>query len=467
VDDVERMRRLTEELENLITEDPHPAAGELDALSTRGLVELMNREDARVAGAVAEVLDEVTRAAELAAEALADGGSLYYVGAGTSGRLGVLDASECPPTFGSDPGQVVGIIAGGPPALVRSSEGLEDRAAAGWEDLDRAGASAGDVVVGITASTRTPYVLGALEGARRAGLRTVYLTCNPGGQEGVEADVTIHPVLGPEVIAGSTRLKAGTATKLILNMITTAAFVRKGKAYGNLMVDIRPVSDKLRARARRIVMLACGVDFEESDRALREADEEVKTAVVMLRTGIGPEQARQAVKRTGGDLREAVGGRPPAFTEEDGRVPTERTTDQPPAGADEMSKSVVHTDRAPEAIGPYSQAVKVDMGGGRSMLFSAGQIALDPGQMEIVEGGIEAQTRQVLSNLAAVLEAAGGSWEDVVKTTIFLDSMDDFQAVNGLYAEVVGEEPPARSTVAVDTLPMGVLVEIDVVAVIG
>ncbi|MFO7768177.1 MAG: N-acetylmuramic acid 6-phosphate etherase [bacterium] len=317
MDDVERIRRLAEELEGLVTEELHPAAGELDALTTRELVGLMNREDRRVPEAVGEVLDEVARAADLVAAALSSGGRLFYAGAGTSGRLGVLDASECPPTFGADPDRVVGVIAGGRGALVRSSEGLEDRSAAGWEDLEAAGASAGDVVVGITASTRTPYVLGALGGARKAGLNTVYLTCNPGGQQGVEADVTIHPVLGPEVIAGSTRLKAGTATKLILNMITTAAFVRKGHAYGNLMVDIRPVSDKLRARARRIVMLACGVGFEEADRALREADEEVKTAVVMLRNGTGPERAREALEATGGVLRQAVGGRPPAFIEED------------------------------------------------------------------------------------------------------------------------------------------------------
>ena len=316
-EDRQHLRRLAEQLDWLVTEALHPAAGQLDIMDTVSLLRAMNAEDAAVSGAVEKVLPAVEEAVERIVAALGRGGRLFYLGAGTSGRLGVLDASECPPTFGTDPDLVKGVIAGGRQALVRSSEGLEDEGHHGWLDLKEAGAGAGDVVVGITASTRTPYVVEALASARAAGLTTIYLTCNPHGAPGVEADVTINPVVGPELIAGSTRLKAGTATKMVLNMLTTATFVSMGKVYGNLMVDVRLVSDKLRARARRIVMLACGVDFDEADAALREADEEVKVAILVLQGPMTLEEARRAIegrdRKVG--IRQLLAGRPPAYTE--------------------------------------------------------------------------------------------------------------------------------------------------------
>ncbi len=313
-----RLRALTEQLDALITESLPAGSEALDTLSTPELLHRLNEADSAVAAAVGAVLDEVAAAVELIAAALSEGGRLFYIGAGTSGRLGVLDASECPPTFGSEPDLVTGVIAGGAAALVRSSEGLEDDAGQGWRDLEAAGARRGDVVVGITMSTRTPYVIGALERARTEGLGTVYLTCNPHPARGVEADVTISAVVGPELIAGSTRLKAGTATKMILNMLTTAAFIRLGRAYGHLMVEVRPVSDKLRARARSIVRLACGVDFDTAHAALTAAGEDVRLAILTLRGGLELDEARRILDQGGRErpLRELLDGRPPAYLEE-------------------------------------------------------------------------------------------------------------------------------------------------------
>jgi N-acetylmuramic acid 6-phosphate etherase len=323
-EDRERLRRLADELDWLVTESVPHGTPRPDTLDTIGIVRLMNREDAGVAAAVESVLPAVAAAVELITASFERGGRLFYIGAGTSGRLGVLDASECPPTFGSDPSLVTGVIAGGRDALVRSSEGLEDDGGQGWTDLEAAGVAAGDVVVGITASTRTPYVIGALARARSRGVGTIYLTCNPQGSPDVEADVTINPVVGPEIVAGSTRLKAGTATKMILNMLTTATFVKQGKVYGNLMVDVRPVSDKLRARARRIVMLACGVEFDEADAALRSASEEIRIAILMLQGGLSEEEARILVDEsgTGRGIRELLDGLPPACD-------SDRSSDRP------------------------------------------------------------------------------------------------------------------------------------------
>lgn len=316
MEDRERLRELADRLERLVTEALNPASAELDTLDTTSLLKLINAEDATVAAVVEHVLPAVAEAVDLIVDAVRSGGRLFYLGAGTSGRLGVLDASECPPTFGSDPELVTGVIAGGQAALIRSSEGLEDDGGQGWRDLENAGAREGDVVVGITASTRTPYVVEGLSLARTAGLRTVYFTCNPDGAPGVEADVTINPVVGPEVLAGSTRMKAGTATKMVLNMLTTATFVRLGKTFGNLMIDLRPVSDKLRARARRIVMLACGVDFDEADSTLRETGEDVKAAILMLLGPMPAAEAKQKAAESDRPLRDILGGRPPAHLEE-------------------------------------------------------------------------------------------------------------------------------------------------------
>lgn len=317
--DRERLRELAGKLDWLVTEALPSEVPQPDTLTTSELLRIMNREDSTVADAVREVLPAVEEAVGLIVETLTAGGRLFYLGAGTSGRLGVLDASECPPTFGTDPEQVTGVIAGGREALVRSSEGLEDEGEQGWLDLNDAGARAGDVVVGITASTRTPYVVEGLSRAGEAGLATVYLTCNPKGDPGVKAGVTINPVVGAELIAGSTRMKAGTATKMVLNMLTTAVFIRMGKTYGNLMVDVRPVSDKLRARARRIVMLACGVDFDTADRVLLETDEDVRVAILSLRGGLDIQEARALAggEGTSRNIRDQLGGKPPAYSGRD------------------------------------------------------------------------------------------------------------------------------------------------------
>jgi len=337
--DRDRLRSLADELANLITESLPDETEALDTLTTPELLARINRADREVAAAVGEELGAVADAVELIAAALTEGGRLFYLGAGTSGRLGVLDASECPPTFGSDPGLVTGVIAGGAPALVRSSEGLEDDGEQGWRDLREAGAGVGDVVVGITMSTRTPYVIEALRRAREAGLGTIYLTCNPERSAGVEADVTINPVVGPEVIAGSTRLKAGTATKMVLNMLTTATFVRLGRAYGHLMVDVRPVSDKLRARARSIVRLACGVDFDTAHETLLAANEDVPLAILALRRDCAIADAREILERDGHgrSLRDLLGGRPPAYLAEAAAGAgggTEAAGAEPAGGAD-------------------------------------------------------------------------------------------------------------------------------------
>lgn len=313
-EDRERLRKLADQLDGLVTEALHPAAGDLDILPPAQILRLMNEGDRQVAESIRKQLPQIEDAVSRIVEVLSAGGRLFYLGAGTSGRLGVLDASECPPTFGTEPELVTAIIAGGDPALRRSSEGIEDAPGRGWLDLEAAGAGPGDVLVGITASRRTPYVVAALRRAREAGLLTVFLTCNPDPVDEIGADVTIQPVLGPEIVAGSTRLKAGTATKMILNMLSTAAFVCLGRSYGNLMVDIRPVSDKLRARARRIVMLAAGAGFDAADAALRSAGEEVRTAIVMLRAGLGAPEARTLLESAGGDLRSVLEGAGPAFT---------------------------------------------------------------------------------------------------------------------------------------------------------
>ncbi len=319
-DDRERLRALSEQLDLLVTEALNPHSADLDTLDTLSLLRVINTEDASVAGAVEKVLPALAQAVKLIVEVLRAGGRLFYLGAGTSGRLGVLDASECPPTFGTAPDLVTGVIAGGKPALVRSSEGTEDDGAQGWLDLEAAGAGPGDVVVGITASTRTPYVVDGLAEAGRAGLARIYVTCNPEGAPGVEAEVTINPVVGPEVVAGSTRMKAGTATKLVLNMLTTATFVSTGKTYGNLMVDLRPVSDKLRARARRIVMIACGVGFDEAHDALRKTGEDTKAAILTIRGPMDPEIAVEAASTAEVKLRDLLKGRPPAHQEENDRT---------------------------------------------------------------------------------------------------------------------------------------------------
>ncbi len=294
-------------MDHLETESRNPASTRLDELTALEIVRPMNAEDGRVAAAVATQAEAVARAVEVIADRLRSGGRLIHVGAGTSGRLGVLDATECPPTFNSPPGQVVGLIAGGPAALTRAVEGAEDHPEYGERDLQEIGVSARDAVVGIATSGRTPYVLGAVAYARRQGAFTVGIACNTDAELNAAVDLAIVPVVGPEVLSGSTRLKAGTATKLVLNMLSTGAMVRLGKTYGNLMVDLRATNSKLRARTNRIVRILTGLSAPEADALLQRCGGELKTALVAQLSGAPPEEARARLTAAGGQVRKALG----------------------------------------------------------------------------------------------------------------------------------------------------------------
>jgi N-acetylmuramic acid 6-phosphate etherase len=313
-------------MDHLETEARNPASTRLDELTALEIVRLMNAEDGRVAAAVATQAEAVARAVEVIADRLRAGGRLIYVGAGTSGRLGVLDATECPPTFNSSPGQVVGLIAGGPAALTRAVEGAEDHPEYGERDLQEIGVSARDAVVGIATSGRTPYVLGAVAYARRQGAFTVGVACNTDAELNGAVDLALVPVVGPEVLSGSTRLKAGTATKLVLNMLSTGAMVRLGKTYGNLMVDLRATNSKLRARTNRIVRLLTGLSAPEADALLQRCGGELKTALVAQLSGAAPEEARARLAAAGGQVSKALGA------EDRGQ----RTEDRPAAPAEEL-----------------------------------------------------------------------------------------------------------------------------------
>lgn len=295
-----------------LTEQRNPRTQRIDMASPREIVELINAEDARVAGAVAESAGDVSRALELAEAAFRGGGRLIYVGAGTSGRLGVLDATECPPTFGSPPDLVQGLIAGGDAALRRSVEGAEDDPDAAREAIESLKVGASDFVLGIAASGTTPYVRAALEEAAALGARTGFLTCSepPPGVRDL-CDVCIVAAVGPEVVTGSTRMKAGTATKMILNIITTGAMIRLGKIYGNLMVDLRAWNEKLRDRSERIVMEATGLDRAAARAAIDAADGRVKLAIVMVRRSVDAAEAQRLLDAHEGRLREIVGDPPP------------------------------------------------------------------------------------------------------------------------------------------------------------
>ncbi len=296
------------QLQHLVSEGRNPRTTEIDRMSSLEIVTTINREDQGVAAAVGEVLPQVAAAVDAIVAAFNAGGRLVYIGAGTSGRLGVLDASECPPTFGVPPTMVVGLIAGGLDALVNASEGAEDRADAGAADLAAIGFGARDVVVGIAVSGRTPYVIGALDYAKAQGAATVALTCNPDSPIAAMADISIAPVVGPEVITGSTRLKSGTAQKLVLNMLSTASMVRIGKTYSNLMVDMIASNEKLVARAARVVAEASGRSIAESEAALAAAGKDSKLAILMLVTGEDADTARQQLVAAGGVLRRAIAG---------------------------------------------------------------------------------------------------------------------------------------------------------------
>lgn len=301
---------LFEELSSLVTEGFLPESRHLDTLDTPGILRVIHEQDSRVAPAVGACLPEIARVVEGVVDAFRRGGRLLYLGAGTSGRLGILDASECPPTFGTDPGEVVGIIAGGPESVFRAQEGAEDDPDGGRRAIDEHRVEARDAVVGIAASRRTPFVQGGLARAREIGAFTALVTCHPGTTrleaELGGADVVIAPVVGPEVVAGSTRMKAGTAQKMVLNMISTAAMVRRGKTLGNLMVDLRPGSAKLVERGRRIVMRAVGVDYDASVRLIDAAGGRVRTALVMGLRHVGREEAEGLLARSGGFVRRAL-----------------------------------------------------------------------------------------------------------------------------------------------------------------
>src|SRR3989442_3254896 len=295
-----------EYLDPRLTEHRNPRTERIDVASPLEIVDLINSEDATVAAAVQREREAVARAIELAVAAFQGGGRLVYVGAGTSGRLGVLDASECPPTFGSDPEQVQGIIAGGYEALVRPVEGAEDNEKAGEQAILEKQVGPKDTVIGLAASRRTPFVVAALNVARRLAARTAYVTCTPRREFALDVDVAICPEVGPEVLMGSTRMKAGTAQKQVLNMITTAAFVRTGKVYENMMVDLMATSEKLVARSRRTVMAVTGVDPETAARAIEAAGKSVKTAIVMLKLGCPRAEAEARLARAHGFGRAAI-----------------------------------------------------------------------------------------------------------------------------------------------------------------
>lgn len=295
-----------------LTEQRNPRTERIDVASSLEIVDLINAEDQQVAGAVRACRDGVARAIDLAVAAFSQEGRLVYVGAGTSGRLGVLDAAECPPTFGTPPEMVVGIIAGGYPALVKPVEGAEDDVNAGMAAIATAGVGKRDFVVGIAASGTTPFVRAAVSAAQTAGAATGLVSCSPPPRQLTETcDVLILPAVGPEVLTGSTRMKAGTATKLVLNTITTGAMIRLGKVYGNLMVDLQAASDKLVDRGERIVMECASVDRAGARAAIERAGGSVKLAIVMARLKVGAEEARKALAKAGGFVRRAVGD-PPA-----------------------------------------------------------------------------------------------------------------------------------------------------------
>jgi N-acetylmuramic acid 6-phosphate etherase len=298
------------------TERRNPRTASIDLASSLEIVDMINAEDRRVPEVVATQREQIARAIDIAEAIFRGGGRLFYVGAGTSGRLGVLDASECPPTFGTDPEMVQGIIAGGLPALTRSQEGAEDVVQNGALAMDEHKIGKKDFVIGIAASGTTPYVRAALERAATLGAKTGIVACSPPPADLVaKVDVTILPIVGPEVVTGSTRMKAGTATKLVLNTITTGAMIRLGKTYGNLMVDLRATNNKLIDRSQRIVMEVTGVSRDEATKLIERAGKSVKLAIVMQKKGISSEDAERLLAENGGVVRRVTQDAPPPIKE--------------------------------------------------------------------------------------------------------------------------------------------------------
>lgn len=293
-------------LSRLQTEQRNPRSMHIDRMDTLDMVRVINQEDHLVAQAVEKELPHIAEAVDVITEKLKNGGRLIYCGAGTSGRLGVLDASECPPTYGVDPGMVVGLIAGGPKAVTQAAEGAEDKAEMGVEDLKNIAFTARDVLVGIAASGRTPYAIGAMDYARSIGAPVIAVVCCAESEMSRHADITIAPVPGPEVVTGSSRMKSGTAQKMVLNMLSTASMIKLGKVYENLMVDLRPSNEKLVQRAVRIVVSATGAEESEARSALERADMHCKTAIVMILMNLSAEEARAALAKADGRIAQAV-----------------------------------------------------------------------------------------------------------------------------------------------------------------
>ncbi len=300
-------RELSESLARLLTEQRNPATMNLDSLSTEEILRLINSQDKLVPLAVEREIPYIALAVEHIVSALRSGGRLIYVGAGTSGRLGVVDASECPPTFGTDPTMVRAIIAGGDAAMFRSQEGAEDNPEQARRDIDALSVGPADVVCGIAASRRTPFVVAAIARARELGARTLYVTTNPRSEFNLDVDVAICPEVGPEVLMGSTRMKSGTAQKLVLNMLTTTAMVKLGKVFENMMIDLQMTNNKLVERSKRILMMATGADYDTAADILAKSGGHVKTGIVMIKAGVSREEAQRRLKASGGFVRSALG----------------------------------------------------------------------------------------------------------------------------------------------------------------
>ncbi|MGP9149326.1 N-acetylmuramic acid 6-phosphate etherase [Vibrio parahaemolyticus] len=294
------------DLSRLVTESRNPASAEIDTLSTIEMLQVINEEDQKVALAVKAVLPQIAKTVDAITQAFANGGRLVYMGAGTSGRLGILDASECPPTYGTHPDMVIGLIAGGHQAILKAVENAEDDAQMGQDDLKALRLTSHDVVVGIAASGRTPYVLGGLEYAKSIGATTASIACNPECAMAKAADIAILPIVGAEVVTGSSRMKAGTAQKLVLNMLTTGAMIRSGKVFGNLMVDVEATNAKLIQRQTNIVVEATGASKEEAERALNACARHCKTAILMILADLDAEQAKSRLAAHNGFIRAAL-----------------------------------------------------------------------------------------------------------------------------------------------------------------
>ena len=291
---------------SLATEQRNPRSMQIDTASVRTILEIINTEDHKVPIAVREEIPYIEKSVEILVDAFRNGGRLFYVGAGTSGRLGIIDASECPPTFGTDPELVQGLIAGGREAVFRAQEGAEDHEENGEAALVQAGARPPDVICGIAASRRTPYVVGAIKYARKLGCKTLFVTSNPRSEFDLDVDVAICPYVGPEVVMGSTRMKSGTAQKLVLNMLTTASMIRLGKVYENMMIDLQMTNRKLVERSKRIVMTVTGLDYDAAAEVLASAGGHVKTALVMALANVDAEEARLRLEEHQGFVRPAI-----------------------------------------------------------------------------------------------------------------------------------------------------------------